>query len=99
MMLKGWLSLLVLVSALSPISYASAQKDIRWGTPPVGTSGHKAMVALANLLNKDMPKYRISVLPTAGAIATVKGYAVGDLDGFYGSDIAFHERIGRQGQR
>jgi TRAP transporter TAXI family solute receptor len=98
MMLKRWLSLLVLVSALSPISYASAQKDIRWGTPPVGTSGHKAMVALANLLNKDMPKYRISVLPTAGAIATVKGYAVGDLDGFYGSDIAFHELMTDSGR-
>ena len=49
------------------------------------------MVALANLLNKEMPQYRISVLPTAGAIATVKGYATKELDGFYGSDIAFHE--------
>jgi len=70
---------------------SSAQQDIRWGTPPVGTSGHKAMVALANVLNKEMPQYRISVLPTAGAIATVKGYAVMELDGFYGSDIAFRE--------
>ena len=70
---------------------SSAQQDIRWGTPPVGTSGHKAMVALANVLNKEMPQYRISVLPTAGAIATVKGYAVKELDGFYGSDIAFRE--------
>ncbi len=49
------------------------------------------MVALANLLNKEMPQYRISVLPTAGAIATVKGYATKELDGFYGSDVAFHE--------
>ena len=38
-----------------------------------------------------MPQYRISVLPTAGAIATVKGYATKELDGFYGSDVAFHE--------
>jgi TRAP transporter TAXI family solute receptor len=72
-------------------SAASAQQDIRWGTPPVGTSGHKAGVALANLLNKEMPQYRISVLPTAGAIATVKGYATKELDGFYGSDVAFNE--------
>src|ERR1051326_7800363 len=73
---------------------ASAQqqpKDIRGGTPPVGTSGHKAMVTLSALLNKEMPQYRISVLPTAGAIATVKGYATKKLDGFYGSDVAFHE--------
>src|SRR5262249_42068003 len=72
-------------------SPAYAQKDIRWGTPPVGTSGHKALVTLANLLNREMPQYRISVLPTAGAIATVKGFATGELDGFYGSDIAYHE--------
>ena len=73
---------------------ASAQqqpKDIRWGTPPVGTSGHKAMVTLSALLNKEMPQYRISVLPTAGAIATVKGFATKELDANYGSDIAFHE--------
>jgi len=72
-------------------SAAWSQQDIRWGTPPVGTSGHKAMVGLANLLNREMPQYRISVLPTAGAIATVKGYATKELDGFYGSDIAFRE--------
>src|SRR5436190_16249892 len=72
-------------------SAAWAQQDIRWGTPPVGTAGHKALVTLANLLNNEMPKYRISVLPTAGAIATVKGFATKDLDGNYGSDVAFHE--------
>ena len=72
-------------------SAAWSQQDIRWGTPPVGTAGHKAGVALANLLNKEMPQYRISVLPTAGAIATVKGYATKELDGFYGSDVAFRE--------
>ena len=72
-------------------SAAWSQQDIRWGTPPVGTSGHKAMVGLANVLNKEMPQYRISVLPTAGAITTVKGYATKELDGFYGSDVAFRE--------
>jgi TRAP-type uncharacterized transport system substrate-binding protein len=72
-------------------STAFAQQDIRWGSPPVGTAGHKALVSLANLLNKEMLQYRISVLPTAGAIATVKGYATKELDGFYGSDVAFHE--------
>ena len=76
----------VAVAALIATSASAAwsQQDIRWGTPPVGTAGHKAGVALANLLNKEMPQYRISVLPTAGAIATVKGYATKELDGFYG---------------
>src|SRR4026208_85363 len=83
----------VAVAALVGMSSSAAwsQQDIRWGTPPVGTSGHKAGVALANLLNKEMPQFRISMLPTAGAIATVKGYATKELDGFYGSGVAFHE--------
>ncbi len=94
-MLKRILSTLAVAALVGmPVSAAWSQaqpKDIRWGTPPVGTTGHKAMVALANVLNKEMPQYRISVLPTAGAIATVKGFATGELEGFYGSDIAFHE--------
>lgn len=38
-----------------------------------------------------MPQYRVVVLPTAGAIATVKGYATKELDGYYASDIALGE--------
>ena len=70
---------------------AWAQKDIKWGTSQVGSAGHKAQVLLADVLNKEMSKYRISVLPTAGAVPTVKGYAVGEFDAFYGSDIGFYE--------
>jgi uncharacterized protein len=80
-----------LLGAAATTAFAQQPKDIRWGTPPVGTAGHKAMVTLANILNKEMPQYRISVLPTAGAIATVKGFATNELDAFYGSDVAFHE--------
>ena len=60
----------VAVAALMGMTTSAAwsQKDIRWGTPPVGTAGHKAMVLLSTVLNKEMPQYRISVLPTAGAI-------------------------------
>jgi uncharacterized protein len=91
-MLKRVLTAFAAISTLCVASSALAQtKDIRWGTPPVGTAGHKAMVTLAALLNKEMPQYRISVLPTAGAIATVKGFATGELDGYYGSDVAFRE--------
>ena len=82
------------VAALLAITASAAwsqSKDIRWAISPVGTTGHKALVILANLLNKEMPNYRISVLPTPGAIATIKGYATRDYDGFYGSDIGFYE--------
>lgn len=75
--------------------YTGAQvKDLSWGTSAVGTSGHRALVSLAALLNREMKSYRVSVLPTPGAIATVKGYATGQFDGYYGSDIAFHELAG-----
>lgn len=92
-MIKKILTALAAVSAVTVASSVawSQPKDIRWGTPPVGTSGHKAMVVLSSILNKEMPQYRISVLPTAGAITTVKGYATHEYDGMYGSDIGFHE--------
>ena len=69
----------------------SEPKDIRWGTGPVGSVGHKALVVLADLLNKEMPNYRITVLPMPGAVMTVKGYATNQLDAYYGSDDALRE--------
>ncbi|MDP2603816.1 MAG: TRAP transporter substrate-binding protein [Deltaproteobacteria bacterium] len=76
-------------------AYLEAQvKDLSWGTSAVGTSGHRALVSLAALINRELPAYRVAVLPTPGAIATVKGYATGQFDGYYGSDIAFHEMAG-----
>ena len=72
-------------------SAAWSQTDIRWATSAVGSAGHKALVTLADVLNREMPKYRISVLPTPGAIVSVKGYATGQFDGYYGADIAFYE--------
>jgi TRAP-type uncharacterized transport system substrate-binding protein len=72
-------------------SAAWSQQDIRWATSAVGSAGHKALVALADVLNREMPKYRVSVLPTPGAIVSVKGYATGQFDGYYGADIAFYE--------
>jgi hypothetical protein len=90
-MLKRALAMLAVVVAASASTSAFAQKDLKWAISPVGSSGHKALVVLADLLNKQMPEYRIAVLPTPGAIVTIKGFAMGDYDGFYGSDIAFHE--------
>ncbi len=46
---------------------------------------------LADLLNKEMPDYRITVLPMPGAVMTVKGYATNDLDAMYASDDALRE--------
>jgi len=69
----------------------SQVKEIPWGTSAVGSSGHKALVVLAEVLNREMPKYRVTVQPTPGAIVTVKGYATGQFEGYYGADIAFYE--------
>jgi TRAP transporter TAXI family solute receptor len=84
-------SSIVALTGLSGSAAWAAPKDIRWGTGPVGSSGQKALVALANILNKAMPEYRITVMPTAGAVTTVKGFATGEFDGYYGSDVALKE--------
>jgi TRAP-type uncharacterized transport system substrate-binding protein len=69
----------------------SQAKDFKWATSAAGSSGHRALVNMAALLNKEMPNYKIAVLPTPGAIVSVKGYATGQFDGYYGADIAFYE--------
>lgn len=66
-------------------------KEIPWGTSAVGSSGHRALVVLAEILNREMPQYRVTVQPTPGAIVSVKGFATGKFEGYYGSDIAFYE--------
>jgi uncharacterized protein len=76
---------------LSSSAAWSAPKDIRWGTGPIGSVGQKALVVLANLLNKEMPEYQITVLPMPGAVMTVKGFATNQIDAYYGSDDALRE--------
>jgi hypothetical protein len=90
-MFKRTLAILAAGLLLAWGGSAFSQKDIRWGTSAVGSSGHRALVALAEVLNREMPKYQITVQPTPGAIVSVKGYATGQFDGYYGSDIAFWE--------
>jgi TRAP transporter TAXI family solute receptor len=76
----------------------SEPKDIRWGTGPVGSVGHKALVVLADFLNKEMPNYRITVLPMPGAVMTVKGFATNEIDAYYGSDDALREYVADTGR-
>jgi hypothetical protein len=85
------LLLTCLVFAWSAGAWSQAVKELPWGTSAVGSAGHKALVVLADLLNKEMKGYRVTVQPTPGAIVTVKGYATGQFEGYYGSDIAFYE--------
>jgi TRAP-type uncharacterized transport system substrate-binding protein len=92
-MLRTSLSAIVVATAVTFATASSAQKvtDIPWGTAPVGSSGHKALVVLAGVLNREMKDYRITVQPTPGAIITMKGYATGQFLGYYGADIGFYE--------
>lgn len=85
--------LVALPLGLSQVPTAEAQqvKQLRWATSAVGSAGHRAKVALMALLNREMPDYSITVLPTPGALATVRGYATNQFDGYYGADIAFRE--------
>jgi uncharacterized protein len=66
-------------------------EEIAWATSDVGSAGHTALVNLAALLNREWDGYRVDVLPTAGAVQSVIGYATGEFDGYYGADIAFFE--------
>ena len=92
-MINKVLVALVVAFLVTGASAAWAQEvtELRWGTSAVGSSGHRALTALANLLNEKMDDYRVIVQPTPGAIVSVKGYATGEFDGYYGSDIAFYE--------
>ena len=91
--MKQTLSLLIVTVVLAVGAYeASSQaKDIRWGTSAVGSSGYRALVSLAGVLNREMPAYKFTALPMPGAIVTMKAYATGQIDAYYGSDIAFYE--------
>ncbi|HEX2828178.1 MAG TPA: TAXI family TRAP transporter solute-binding subunit [Burkholderiales bacterium] len=80
-----------LMMVWSTAVFSQQVKEIPWGTSAVGSAGHKALVPLANLLNREMPKYRFTVQPTPGAVVSVKGYATGQFEGYYGADIAFYE--------
>ena len=90
-MLKRTFALLAVCLAAWCIPASAQVKELPWGTSAVGSAGHKALVVLADLLNREMKNYRITVQPTPGAIITVKGYATGQFEGHYGSDIAFYE--------
>lgn len=79
---------------------ASAQEvtQLRWATSSVGSAGHRAKVNLMAVLNREWDGYSITVMPTAGAIATIRGYATGEFDGYYGADIAFNELAADSGR-
>lgn len=84
---------LVMVGVTLPASApASAEdKEIRWGTSRLGSSGHRALTGLTEFLNKYLKGYHVTVQPTPGGIVSVKGYATEKFDGYYGSDVAFYE--------
>jgi hypothetical protein len=94
----GLFAAVALLSLSGSPAWSQTPKDIKWGTGPVGSSGHKALVVLADVLNKAMPEFRITVLPYPGAVGTVKGFATGEIDGYYGSDVALREFAGDDGR-
>lgn len=88
---KIFASLLAAVFAAGLFAGAAQAKEIRWGTSRIGSSGHRAVTNLANVMRGKLAGYDITVQPTPGAILTVKGYSMGKFEGYYGSDIAFFE--------
>jgi len=64
---------------------------IQWGTSRTGSSGYRALSTLASLVSQEMPEVEITVVPTAGAVASMKAFARGELDACYAADIGFRE--------
>ena len=88
-----------LLSGVAPgFAADSFAKEIRWGTSRVDSIGHRAVTALVRVVAEAVPGYNFSVQPTSGAILTVKGYAIGDFEGYYGSDVAFYELANNAGR-
>ena len=70
---RAFTARVVAVFSLALIGLASSTAwseptDIRWGTGPAGSSGGKALVVLANILNKEGP------LPAEEADAVRRAY-------------------------
>lgn len=86
----GWLVFALVAFGVSGAASAD-DMEIRWGTSRLGSSGHRALTALTEFLNKDLKGYHVTVQPTPGGIISVKGYATEKFDGYYGSDVAFYE--------
>jgi TRAP transporter TAXI family solute receptor len=64
---------------------------LRWGTASVGSAGYAALALIADVISRYMPELEITVMPTAGAVASIKSYANGELDGCYASTPSFTE--------
>jgi len=76
----------------------SESGKILWGTSSVGSSGHRALMTLATMLNRESDLYDITVRPMPGAVMTIRNYSSGNLDGFYGADVSFQELAENSGR-
>ena len=81
-----------------PIAIAGARRRQRPGYAgnPGGrprrfdSAGHRALVSLAQILNREMEEISITVMPTPGAAASVRGPSpAGSSTAIYGADVAF----------
>lgn len=77
---------------------AGEKITIQWGTSRTGSSGYRALSTLASLLSQRMPEIEIVVVPTAGAVASTKAFARGELDASYTADISFRELYAFKGR-
>ncbi|MEM3848697.1 MAG: TAXI family TRAP transporter solute-binding subunit, partial [Zestosphaera sp.] len=78
----------------TPISKITLQ----WGTASVGSAGYTGLALIADVVNRYMTELEISVMPTAGAVASIKGYASGELGGCYASTPSFTELYSLSGR-
>jgi len=86
------LAIVLLIFLMVFVASSLAQvKEFRWGTSADGSTGHRALLALTTILDREMENYNFNVLPMPGAVHTIKEYAMENADGMYGADVAFYE--------
>lgn len=78
-------------SPQQPAPGGSGTQEIRWATATVGSAGHRSLINLAALLNREWEGYNVNVLPMPGAVNTMKAYSAGEIEAFYASVPSFYE--------
>jgi len=81
---RGLILLIAMGFIFATVGYGWAQaKDIKWGT---SAADHRTQGAgqPSRSPGQEMPNYKSRFWPTPGAIVSVKGYATGQFDAYYG---------------
>ncbi|MEM4488395.1 MAG: TAXI family TRAP transporter solute-binding subunit [Desulfurococcaceae archaeon] len=79
------------ITTTTPTTTPLTKITLQWGTASVGSAGYVTLSLIAEVVNRNMPDLEVVVVPTAGAVASIKSYTTYQLDGCYASTPSFTE--------